>query len=93
MTSAEAEEAVTELLARSFGQPAASYTDVETGTTTVTVYFHTRPDWSQATRAGLGAGLERIRRCGLERCSRASGAVQGPLGRLGRVLEAAFQTD
>ena len=64
-TSPEAEDAVTEVLARAFEQPVASYTDVETRRTVVTTYFQQRPGWSWEQRAGLRAGLERIRACGL----------------------------
>ena len=64
-TSAEAEEAVTELLAATFEQPVASYTDVETGRATVAAYMPRRPDWSRGARASLRAGLGRIRACGL----------------------------
>jgi ribosomal protein L11 methyltransferase len=65
-TLPEAEDAVAELLGSTFGQPVCSYTDVETRQTAVSVYLQERPDWSQATRAGLALGLERIAASGLD---------------------------
>jgi len=62
--SGEAEEAVEALLQSCYG-PAVSYTDVETGTTTLSVYFGSRPDWTTPVRMRLRSGLQRIRRCGL----------------------------
>jgi ribosomal protein L11 methyltransferase len=56
-----AEEAVAELVESTFGQPTASYTSLETGTTTVTAYFAKKPDWRGAQRAQLEAGLAEIR--------------------------------
>ena len=68
-----AEDAVADVLQRAFGQPAVSFTDVETGVTTVTAYLSKRPDWSRATRASLKSALEQLRQGGLEtglgRCS------------------------
>jgi ribosomal protein L11 methyltransferase len=57
-TSQEAEETVVELLAARFGEPATIYTDLAKGETTVTVYLHTRPDWSKAAQARLSRALE-----------------------------------
>jgi ribosomal protein L11 methyltransferase len=65
-TSPGAEDAVTELLARTLHQPVASYTDVLTGRTVVTAYLEGGLDWSPANRERLRGGLERIRACGLE---------------------------
>ncbi len=65
-TTPEAEDAVAEWLARTFAQPASSYTDVETGQTTVSVYLRERPDWARAARAGLRLGLERLAGSGLD---------------------------
>jgi ribosomal protein L11 methyltransferase len=62
---AEAEEAIVELFISSFGQSAASYTDVETGMSAVTAYFEERPRISAIQRAELAAGFARIRECGL----------------------------
>jgi ribosomal protein L11 methyltransferase len=61
----EAEEAVLELFQRTFEKPASSYADLETGISTVSVYFEERPDFTQAIRARLADGLERIRDCNL----------------------------
>ncbi len=60
----EAEDAVAELLLDGFNEPAASYLDLETGISTVTVYLAKKPAWPQAGQL-LKAGLTRIRRCGL----------------------------
>jgi ribosomal protein L11 methyltransferase len=64
-TSPAAEDAVTELLARTLDQPVASCMNVATGETVVTAYLPNRPDWSRTLRAGLRSGLEQIRACGL----------------------------
>ncbi len=68
-TTREAEEAVTELLQDVFGQPASSYTDVETAEVTVAVYM----DEKKYRRAGavqdagaLKNALREIERCGLD---------------------------
>ena len=64
-TDPEAEDAVTELLETTFGHPASSYTDAETGIAVVSVYVPTRPGWSQTRQKGLSLGLRRIARSGL----------------------------
>ena len=64
-TTPEAEEAVAELLGSAFGLPAASYTEADTQTTTVSVYPRQRPDWSRARESELALGLERITGGGL----------------------------
>jgi len=64
-TTPEAEDAVSELLASTFGQPVSSYTDVETRVTTVAIYLKDRSGWSPARQAALALGLERIAACGL----------------------------
>ncbi len=64
-TPGEAEEATVELLTRLFGHPASSYFNIETGISTVTVYFEEKPQISAATRVELAAGFSRIRECGL----------------------------
>lgn len=61
----EAEEAVTEWLGSVFAAPVSSYTDLETGRTTVTLWFKRRPDWSALKRAELRAGLARIQGFGI----------------------------
>jgi len=65
-TAPEAEGAVSEFLTTAFAQPACSFTDVETGVTTVTVYLTVKPDWSRAKRAELAAGIKAIRNRGLD---------------------------
>lgn len=62
---AEAAEAIVELLASLFGLPASSYSDIETGLSTVTVYFEQRPHLTGSKRAELVAGFKRIHECGL----------------------------
>jgi ribosomal protein L11 methyltransferase len=61
-TSAQAEDAVVELLQNTFGQPACSYTDVETRETVVRIYLPQKP----LQILDVGKGLERIGNCGLE---------------------------
>ena len=64
-TSAEAEDAVTELLESTFGQPVCSWTDAETGIAAVSVYLPRKPDWSRARQKELASSLRRIARSGL----------------------------
>jgi ribosomal protein L11 methyltransferase len=61
----EAEEAILELFTHLFGQPASSYSDIETGICTVTAYFVQIPCLSAIKRAEVAAGFKRIRECGL----------------------------
>ena len=56
-TAPEAEDAVAEWVAGTFGQPVSSYTDAETGIAAVSVYVPARPDWSQARQKELALGL------------------------------------
>jgi ribosomal protein L11 methyltransferase len=65
-TSPEAEDAVTALLQRSFGQPVTSYTEAATRETTVSIYLSVKPDWSRAMQTQLTSGLQRIRDNGLD---------------------------
>ena len=64
-TTPEAEDAVGALLAEIFGIAATSYTDANSGVTTVSICsaksFAGKPRWRERVRAGLG----RIRDCGL----------------------------
>ncbi len=64
-TTSEAEAAVRTTLETWLEQPACSYTDAESGRTTVSLYFDRKPDW-RAIRTKLEGALERIRRSGLE---------------------------
>jgi ribosomal protein L11 methyltransferase len=65
-TTLESEEAVMELFGRSFGYPASSYHDLETGEVTVSLYLSEPHKWSPETRRELRHALERIRECGLD---------------------------
>jgi ribosomal protein L11 methyltransferase len=65
-TTPEAEDAIAELLASTFGKAAGSYCNVETGATIVSLYFEVRTAWSPDTQQQLSAGLKRIKACGLE---------------------------
>jgi ribosomal protein L11 methyltransferase len=64
-TLPEAEDAVTELLAGCFNQPPSSYTDAESGETTVTVYLDRKPSWT-SVRAELVTSIGQIKSCGLK---------------------------
>ena len=65
-TTLEAEDAVTELLGSTFGQPVSSYTDAETREAAVSVYLRQRPGWSRARQAELASALERTAASGLD---------------------------
>lgn len=65
-TLPEAEEAVTELLARKFGQQPTSYTDIDRGTTRVSIFSKQKPDWSRARRSLVKNELRHLRLCGLD---------------------------
>jgi ribosomal protein L11 methyltransferase len=65
ITTAEAEDAVAELLSSVFNERASAYTDSETGVTTVAVYCETKPPHLAAKRAALRAGMSRIKDCRL----------------------------
>ena len=64
-TSAEAEDAIAALLANAFGQPVATYTDVETGQTQVMTYLQQMPARFGGWRADLQDRLKRAIACGL----------------------------
>jgi ribosomal protein L11 methyltransferase len=64
-TSAEAEDAVAELLATHVAPGPSAYTDVETGVTTVSVYTTTPPKKFPATKAALRSGLAQLKLFGL----------------------------
>ena len=63
--SAEAAEAVTELLERVLGVSPVTYVDTRTRRTTVSAYLARPSDWSDQARAQLAAGLAHVRHCGL----------------------------
>jgi ribosomal protein L11 methyltransferase len=60
-TTSAAEEPVAALLERIFERRPTSYTDAETGHTTVTVFCDRRSQWTRGRRADLLAGLESLR--------------------------------
>jgi ribosomal protein L11 methyltransferase len=63
-TTPEAEDAVAELLGGQLGVPAATYSDLDTGVSTISLFLDRKPAAFQ-TRAGIQAGLERVTQCGL----------------------------
>jgi ribosomal protein L11 methyltransferase len=65
-TSAEAEDAASELLAETFGQPVSSYRDFETGRTRVTAYLPRNPGRNGSWRTDLQERVRRARACGLD---------------------------
>jgi ribosomal protein L11 methyltransferase len=66
VTTREAEDAVSELLGAVLGQPVSSYSNQETGETTVTVYCRCKPAWPAEWRAKIRVGLDQIKNCGLK---------------------------
>jgi len=58
----EAEEAVSQALAHTFGQAPCSFTNFGTGQTQVSVYLRQKPAWSAGARSRLQAELERLAR-------------------------------
>ena len=64
-TSAEAEEAVGQLLEKIFAQPATVYVDAKTQRTAISVYAPRAASWSAAKRATLRAGLKELTAHGL----------------------------
>jgi len=65
-TTAEAEDAVVDLLGRLFGQPASAYANEETKISSVSVYCTSREEWNPEQKSAVAAGLELIRASGLE---------------------------
>src|SRR5436309_10460548 len=65
-TTLEAEDAVANLLSNVLNQPAPSYTDAETHTTTVSAFCEIPPPKFNLLRAALRTGLRKIKSCGLE---------------------------
>jgi ribosomal protein L11 methyltransferase len=63
LTTPEAEEGTTDLLARVVGEPACSYTDLETGATTVAAYLKHKPKRFPVLRKALHAGLANLAAC------------------------------
>ncbi|HMP83878.1 MAG TPA: 50S ribosomal protein L11 methyltransferase [Verrucomicrobiota bacterium] len=76
-TTAEAEDAVSELLSAVFHEPASAYTDAETRVTVVRIYCPDEPSHLDEKRAALRHGLQRIADCGLS-----IGAARISIGRI-----------
>ena len=66
ITTPEAEEAVAELLSRIVGQPATTWSNLETGVSTVTAYVPQAFRLKPALRQTILDGVRHIRRCGLK---------------------------
>jgi ribosomal protein L11 methyltransferase len=66
LTSPDAEDAVAERLGTIFGQPASSYTDVETQQVTVSVYLRARPAEFAPGKKQLALGLKDMADSGLD---------------------------
>jgi ribosomal protein L11 methyltransferase len=64
-TLPDAEDAVAGLLESVLNQPSSSYTGMESGETTVTVYTPEKPGHPRVLASLLRSGLARIRSCGL----------------------------
>ncbi len=64
-TSLEAEDAVTEMLGELLSATAASYFNLETGVSTISVFRDEKPD-AKKLNAEISAGLKRIENCGLK---------------------------
>ena len=64
-TTAEAEEAVAEVLQAQFGEPACAYSDVERRITEVSIFLKSKPGWQRA-KLELSRRLHRIKGCGLD---------------------------
>src|SRR5437868_8053219 len=64
--SAEAEEAVLELLGEMFPYPASFYSNAETGAQIASVYLENKSDWNTDKERELASGLERLKECGLD---------------------------
>ncbi len=65
-TSADAEEAVRDLLERIFDVPASTHLEVESGALTVTIFLEKKSGCPRPQRPALLAALEQIRACGLD---------------------------
>ncbi len=65
ITTPEAEDAVTELLANLVAPSPSVYTEADTGTTTVSAYSITCPASGAQTKRALRLGLNDIKSCGL----------------------------
>ncbi|MBI3415577.1 MAG: 50S ribosomal protein L11 methyltransferase [Verrucomicrobia bacterium] len=61
----EAEDATVALLEKIFETTPSAYSDLELGTTRVSVFLPARAAWNQASEKALATGLARMRGCGL----------------------------
>ena len=66
ITTAEAEDAVSELLGTVSDQPVSTYFNLETGVATVTAYCRRKPARPVEWRAKIRVGLNHIKNCGLK---------------------------
>ena len=64
-TTADAEEAVVELLNGLFASPAAAYFNERTKVLRVSAYCEKQSEWTPAKRAAIAAGLRHICACGI----------------------------
>ena len=64
-TSVEAEDALSELLARLTGCSTALYSNAETGVSKLSVYLARRTDWSKSKASAFAEGLDLIRQSGI----------------------------
>lgn len=64
ITTPEAEDAVVEMLGSLLNEPASTYFNLESGTSTVTVYCEKQP--ATGIRELIATGLEQIEACGLK---------------------------
>ncbi len=72
----EAQEAISELLEREFGEASFVYTNNESRATDISIFLSARPDWA-VMRPRLASGLQQIRSFGLN-----TGAVKLQLRRI-----------
>ena len=66
ITTAEAEDAVSELLGTVSDQPVSTYFNLETGVATVTAYCRRKPAKPAEWSAKIRVGLNQIKNCGLK---------------------------
>ena len=64
-TLPEFEEPISEILSDMFGESPSSYTDLETGRTTVSIFFERRPVFSASEHRALDHALARVEKDGL----------------------------
>ena len=79
VTTAQAEDAVGELLASIFGLAPVAYFDLKSQTSRVSVFLEQGKFRPMVVRQEIAAGLERIQRCGLD-----TGAARMEIARIKR---------